>query len=174
MSPRTAIERALLCALLAMPAALPANAADPARQAEVSARGAQVMPFDLKAATHIFAKTQDGGIQQVIARKAGDASQIRLIRAHLAMIADHFRQGNFAEPACIHGADMPGLAELREAKPGELVVRYRDLPDGGQIRYASGNPGLVRALHKWFDAQLSDHGADAMVGHDHAGMMQMQ
>jgi hypothetical protein len=31
---------------------------------------------------------------------------------------------------------------------------------------------LVGALHKWFDAQLSDHGADAMEGHhhDHAKM----
>jgi hypothetical protein len=25
----------------------------------------------------------------------------------------------------------------------------------------------VAALHQWFDAQLSDHGADAMAGHMH-------
>jgi hypothetical protein len=27
-------------------------------------------------------------------------------------------------------------------------------------------------LRQWFDAQLSDHGSDAMAGHDHSKMHQ--
>ncbi|MDN0085529.1 aspartate carbamoyltransferase [Crenobacter sp. SG2305] len=168
------IQYAMLCGLLSILAVPVAKAADPGRQAEVSARGALVMPFELKATTHIFTKTQDGGVQQVVTKKAGDEHQIHLIREHLALIADHFSKGNFAEPANIHGANMPGLAELRQAKTGELTVSYQDLPNGGQIQFSAHDPLLVQALHKWFDAQLSDHGADAMRGHKHANMMHMQ
>ncbi|CAN0625949.1 protein of unknown function [Burkholderia multivorans] len=65
---------------------------------------------------------------------------------------------------------MPGLALLRVAQPGELKIRYRDLPNGGEIAYRTDKPCLVTALHQWFDAQLTDHGHDAMAGHD-PGMM---
>ena len=40
----------------------------------------------------------------------------------------------------------------------------------GEIVYRSDEPRLVAALHQWFDAQLSDHGHDAMAGHDPAMM----
>ncbi|CAG9179675.1 hypothetical protein LMG23992_04040 [Cupriavidus laharis] len=80
------------------------------------------MPFDLKATTHVFTKTRDGGVQQVIARVPGDAEQIRLIREHLSEITGQFRRGNFSGPSAIHGPAMPGLAELRDAKPGAIAV----------------------------------------------------
>jgi hypothetical protein len=35
-----------------------------------------------------------------------------------------------------------------------------------EIQYSSSNPKVVSALHEWFDAQLADHGTDAMAGHD--------
>lgn len=151
-----------------------AETADSARQAEVSARGTHVMPFDLKATTHIFIKTLHGGIQQVVAKKAGDNHQIRLIREHLTLIAKHFSAGNYAEPTSIHGANMPGLAELESAHSGDIVIMYHPLPNGGEIRFTTSRPELVNALHKWFDAQLSDHGSNAMEGHDHAAMMKMR
>ena len=46
--------------------ALNAAAADAQRQAEVAKLGADVMPFSLKATTHIF-KTAEGGIQRMSA-----------------------------------------------------------------------------------------------------------
>ena len=52
-----------------------------ARQMEVAARGASVMPFDLERTSHIFAPQADGGLQQVIADDPGDAEQIVLIRS---------------------------------------------------------------------------------------------
>ena len=37
-----------------------AQAADAQRHADVASRGADVMPFDLKATTHVFTKTAEG------------------------------------------------------------------------------------------------------------------
>ncbi|MDE2003061.1 MAG: Spy/CpxP family protein refolding chaperone [Betaproteobacteria bacterium] len=141
------------------------------RQAEVSKRGAEVMPFELNATTHIFTKTDDGGVQEVVAKNPKDSEQIRLIRAHLRQIARELRKGDFSAPTQIHGMSMPGLAELKRAKSGEVDIRYRDVDNGGELRYSTHNASLVAALHQWFDAQLADHGADAMAGHMHDHMM---
>jgi hypothetical protein len=35
------------------------------------------------------------------------------------------------------------------------------------LAYKTPDTSLVAALHPWFDAQLSDHGTDAMGGHIH-------
>lgn len=134
------------------------------RQAEIAARGAEVMPFDLERTTHIFESLDDGGVQSVIADDPSDGEQIGLIRSHLQEEADKFRRGDFGDPATIHGDAMPGLDALR-AGSGQIEVRYSDLPDGGQIRYTTTDPSLVAALDDWFAAQLSDHGSDAT---DHA------
>jgi hypothetical protein len=40
-------------------------------------------------------------------------------------------------------------------------VRYRDLPDGAELRYTTSDPVLVVALHDWFKAQTVDHGRHA-------------
>ncbi len=76
-----------------------------------------------------------------------------------------FAAGDFEAPEQIHGKNMPGLAALHAAKPGELKITHRDLPNGGEIAYRTDQPRLVTALHQWFDAQLSDRGRDAMAGH---------
>jgi hypothetical protein len=141
------------------------GAAQRARQAEVAALGSQIMPFDLERTTHIFTDQPDGGLQQVIADDPSDSAQITLIRAHLQKEAAAFARGDFADPAAIHGGTMPGLAALR-ASAGQIHVAYSELRNGAQIRYVTGDPALVGALHAWFQAQLSDHGGHAM---DHSG-----
>ena len=145
-------------------------AADKARQDVVAERGADVMPFALNATTHIFTKTKTGGIQQVVTKSAKDAGQIGLIREHLKEIAAQFSKGDFSAPSHIHGDDMPGLAELTKADPSAIKVQYREIKSGASISYTTNNRELIKALHKWFDAQLSDHGHDAMQGHDHSRM----
>ena len=131
--------------------------ASKARQEEVAKRGAQVMPFSLERTVHIFTKTKSGGVQQVIAKNPSDTGQIALIREHLGMISKQFAQGDFSAPASIHGSNMPGLAELEKARPGQLRIEYKELPDGAQITYSSARPELIDAIHRWFDAQLADH-----------------
>ena len=146
--------------------------AEAQRQAEVSGRGKDVMPFSLAATTHIFTKTAEGGAQQVVVKKSADKEQVRLARAHLQEIREQFLKGDFSGPSHIHGQNMPGLADLKVAKPGQIAIDYKDVKGGGQLTYKAANASLVAALHKWFDAQLSDHGKDAMEGHaNHGDMM---
>jgi len=130
------------------------------RQAEVAARSAQVMPFDLEQTTHVFQQLSDGGLQTVTANDVTNTQQIALIQAHLQEEAGKFRRGDFGAPATIHGQDMPGLDDLK-AGAAKIDVEYTALPYGGQIRYATSDPTLIMALHHWFAAQISDHGAHA-------------
>jgi hypothetical protein len=130
------------------------------RQAEVAARGAQVMPFDLDQTAHVFQQLPDGGLQTVTAKDVANTQQIAFIQTHLQEEAVKFRRGDFGDPATIHGQDMPGLADLK-AGAAKIDVRYTALPNGAQIRYATTDPTLIMALHHWFTAQISDHGAHA-------------
>jgi hypothetical protein len=134
---------------------------------EVAKRGAHVMSFNLEQTTHVFSKTEKGGLQQVIVKDSSNAEQIKLIREHLSKISQEFRQGDFSDPAKIHGEDMPGLAELRTATPGQIKIVYKELPNGAEIDYSTDDTKLVKAIHQWFDAQLSDHARHAVPGHAH-------
>lgn len=135
-----------------------------ARQEQVARAGAQVMPFDLDRTTHAFIDLPDGGTQTVTADDPADADQIALIQQHLQREADAFAAGDFADPAAIHSADMPGLAELADGAD-RIQVRYEPLPDGARITYRTREAALVTELHSWFQAQNSDHGSHA----DHSG-----
>ena len=137
------------------------------RQADVSARGAHVMPFSLAATEHVFTRNASGGTQQVVARNAGNAQQVALVRQHLREIREQFLKGDFSGPSHIHGAEMPGLAQLQAAQPGQLAIAYRDISSGAELSYSATDAKLVAALHQWFDAQLADHGPDARGGHAH-------
>jgi len=153
--------------VVAIALSLPAVAADAQRQAEVARLGADVMPFNLGATTHVFTKAANGGTQRVIARNAADVQQVTLVRAHLRDIQTQFLKGDYSSPSHIHGSDMPGLAELQSARPGQISIDYADVDAGAELTFRSADAALVAALHRWFDAQLADHGADAMAGHPH-------
>jgi len=130
-----------------------------ARQAEVAGRGAAVMPFDLNRATHRFEPAATGGVQSVRSRD-GDVRQIALVRDHLRQEQARFAKGDFRSPAAIHGVDMPGLAAL-QAGAAKIRVSYQELSDGAALVFATSDPALVAAVHTWFAAQTSDHGAHA-------------
>jgi hypothetical protein len=131
-----------------------------ARRAEVAERGADVMPFDLDATTHVFSPTPTGGIQTVHADDPSDTEQVRLIREHLAEEADRFATGDFGDPATIHGHDMPGLAALEDGH-ARISVAYAERDAGATLTYRTADPTLVDAIHDWFAAQVHDHGEHA-------------
>lgn len=119
------------------------------------------MPFDLGKTVHVFHMTEDGGTQKVVLRGvAPDQDQVDMIQHHLAMEAMEFRKGNFADPAHLHGRSMPGLDDL-QAGAGRMEITYNALPDGAEIRFRTHDIKLITAVHRWFGAQLSEHGADA-------------
>jgi hypothetical protein len=84
-----------------------------------------------------------------------------LVRDHLNKISVQFAAGNFDDPTAIHGADMPGLQTLKD-NAGKFSIVYAEMPTGAMLTYSSTDPTVVSALHDWFDAQLADHGSDAM------------
>lgn len=135
--------------------------ANAVRLDEVAARGRHVMPFDLEKTLHIFEKNAHGGLQQVIAKDAGDSEQINLIRKHLAQLTKRFTSGDFAGPRRIHGDTMPGVQALAGAG-GKVRFLYRELTNGAEIEYIAEDPALIDAIHSYFDAQLSDHARHAV------------
>jgi hypothetical protein len=130
------------------------------RQEMVHAMGISVMPFDLERTTHIFQMTETGGVQQVVAKDPNDSRQISLIQQHLQHEAGRFGSGDFSDPTSLHGGDMPGVKDL-SADASRIKVEYAPLPNGGQITFATDDWRLATAIHRWFGAQLSDHGRDA-------------
>jgi hypothetical protein len=138
----------------------PQNDASTDRTAQVRQASKDVMPFSMEATQHRFRKTETGGVQTVVARDS-DVGQTKMVREHLHRIAEQFSARDFSGPAHVHGQSMPGLSEMRASKPGELEVAYAEVPDGGTVTYVAHTQPLVDAVHRWFDAQVSDHGPDA-------------
>jgi hypothetical protein len=119
-----------------------------------------VMPFVMSKTIHVFKMTESGGVQKVLARDPNETDQIVLVRQHLSHEAEKFGRGDYTDPTKLHGADMPGLAELR-ANPSKVKVSYSELPAGAQITFETQDLSMLTAIHRWFGAQLSEHGADA-------------
>jgi len=131
-------------------------------QAMIHNMGQDVMPFDLSQTTHIFEMTEYGGIQQVIAKDPSDNAQVTLIQQHIRHETMLFSAGNFSDPMSLHGADMLGIKELT-AGAAQIDIEYSALPNGAQITFTSQDLNIVTAIHRWFGAQLSDHGSDATI-----------
>ncbi len=130
------------------------------QQEHVHQMAHSVMPFDMAKTVHIFKMTETGGVQRVVVRDRSDADQVTLIQQHLSGEADRFRHGNYSDPAMLHGSNMPGLKELEHGAK-RVKVSYAALPDGAEIKFETRDPHLLTAIHRWFGAQLSEHGADA-------------
>ena len=131
------------------------------RQQTIRERSAHVMPFSMDATMHQFRQTPTGGVMTVIAHN-GAATQVALVRTHLRKEAAAFARGDYADPAYIHGKNMPGLAAL-SAGSKRISVRYDTVADGASIAFRTTDTSLIAALHQWFAAQVSDHGHDAMM-----------
>lgn len=119
-----------------------------------------VMPFDMAKTVHIFRMTEEGGVQRVVIRDGAYKAQIQLIQQHLKHEAEQFKKGDYSDPGMLHGKDMPGLKEL-ETGASKISVSYAALSDGAEITFATNDRHLLTAIHRWFGAQLSEHGADA-------------
>jgi hypothetical protein len=129
-------------------------------QEQVHKMAHSVMPFDISKTVHIFKMTEFGGIQQVIAKDPGSSDQIAFIQQHLLHEAEKFQLGDYSDPAKLHGTQMPGLKEL-QAGSSEIKVSYATLPTGAELTFETTDLHLLTAIHRWFGAQLSEHGEDA-------------
>jgi hypothetical protein len=55
---------------------------------------------------------------------------------------------------------MSGLTDLQSGAAG-IKVSYTALSAGAEITFETTDLHLLTAIHRWFGAQLSEHGADA-------------
>lgn len=145
--------------------ALALENADPKQGEEVHHRVQRVVPYALDQTLQTFTKTVHGGVQHVVVKSADNTKQIKLIQEHLLKLANEFRKGDFSASERVHGADMPGLTQLKMAETDDIKFEYKALPNGAQIHYATEYPQFVQALHLWFDAQIKDHGSDVIPEH---------
>ena len=152
------LASAVLAALL--PLLNCATAVGQTKQEHVHQMAPGVMPFDVAKTVHIFKMTESGGVERVIAKDPGAAAQIALIQQHLRHEAASFQRGDYSDPAMLHGAAMPGIKELRKGA-SHIKVSLTLLPAGAEIIFETTDLHLLTALHRWFGAQLSEHGADA-------------
>ena len=106
--------------------------------------------------------TENVGIQQVIAKDPSDSAQVTLIQQHIQQEVMQFTAGDFSDPMSLHGDDMPGVNEL-SARAAQINVEHVPLPDSAQITFTSHDLHLITEIHRWFGAQLSDHGSDAIA-----------
>ncbi len=118
------------------------------------------MPFDVSRTLHIFKMTEQGGVERVVTRETGTDDQVAFIRQHLQQEAVKFQNGDYSDPAKLHGESMPGLKELQKGV-SHIKVTYTSLQNGAEITFETKDLHLLTAVHRWFGAQLSEHGADA-------------
>lgn len=136
------------------------TSAQTTRQAHIHQMSGHVMPFDMSRTVHIFKMTERGGIERIVTRNTAASDQVPLIQQHLQHEAQQFQKGNYADPAKLHGANMPGLKQLEQGA-SRIRISYMALPNGAQISFETTDIHLLTAIHRWFGAQLSEHGADA-------------
>jgi len=129
-------------------------------QEHVQRMSHSVMPFDMAKTMHVFKMTETGGVQRVIVKDRSYADQVVLIQQHLREEAGRFQHGDYSDPAKLHGVTMPGLNALQLGAQ-HIKVSYSGLPDGAEITFETTDLHLLTAIHRWFGAQLSEHGADA-------------
>lgn len=130
------------------------------RQHMIHSRSHMVMPFDMSRVTHYFIKEENGGVLKIKAKDKADMAQIKMIRKHLKEEKKLFSDANFRDPKKLHGKNMPGL-KILSGSAGKYSVDYKELPRGASLVFKSNDETVIHALHKWFDAQLKDHGSDA-------------
>ena len=137
-----------------------AHASAQSPQAHVHDSAHKVMPFDIAKTVHVFRMTEQGGVQRVLIRDTSAKEQVPFIQQHLKHEAGRFQQGDYSDPGTLHGSGMPGLSEL-QAGAAHIKVTYAALPDGAELSFSTEDRHLLTAIHRWFGAQLSEHGADA-------------
>ncbi|TAK62478.1 MAG: aspartate carbamoyltransferase [Methylobacter sp.] len=146
-------------------AAAEAQESDAGKHAAKNTDAHQLLPYAVDRALEGFVKTANGGIMQIIAKSDNDSQQIKRMQQYLRQTAEEYGKGDFSSTERFHGANMPGLAQMKAAKAGEIKYQYKALNNGGQIVFSTEDPQLLNALHAWIDAQIKEHGSAGLSEH---------
>lgn len=137
----------------------------PERLHEIQQTAQKNVAFNLDETQQSFNKTVHGGIQHMLAKSNDNPQLVKAIQAYMLKLANQFRKGDFADTERMHGANMPGLAQLKKASADDIKYEYQALANGAQIHYSTEDTHLLENLHAWFDAQANEHGSAIMPEH---------
>ena len=135
-------------------AAAPAATSDSAFRA-LQQRGAGTMGVDQYASQHRFEDLPDGGRVELQMREA-DSAGVARIRAHLRETMGEFEAGVFSAPTATHAMTVPGTAVMA-ARKEKIQYRFRELPQGGEIRIVTSDREALAAVREFLAFQRSDH-----------------
>jgi hypothetical protein len=156
------------CPMHAEHMAAMANAAAAAHRKEVDARGDVAMGFRQALTTHHVYSTADGGVIQVTANAASDATTVEQVRGHFREIAAAFEKGDFAIPRQVHGEVPPGVPQLQAEAGKGVRFRYEEIPAGARVVITTTTPEALAAVRSFLGYQIEEHGTgDAPGGHAH-------
>jgi len=138
--------------------------ASPQRMQDVGQHRQELVPYNADKVVETFSKTVHGGVMHVVA-KEDDPNLVKSIQDHLRQLSLAFAKGDFSLSEKMHGADMPGLLQLKTAKPDDIRYEYKGLANGAQIHFSTEYPQFDQALHEWLNAQGKDHGNAVVPEH---------
>ncbi len=125
-------------------------------QTQVNEHGDHVMGFSHEKTTHHFELHYDGGIIDVRADDVKDSESRNQIRSHFQHIAQMFAAGNFNAPMLVHGANVPGTAEMSKLKD-QLHWDLQETPRGARIVITADSKPALEAVHQFLRFQIEDH-----------------
>jgi hypothetical protein len=120
-------------------------------------RGAAAMGVDQYSSSHVFEALPDGG-RIVLQRQTDDSAGTATIRAHMSVIAEQFRRGDFAIPGFVHAQGVPGT-EVMASHRTRISYTADTLPRGGQVRITATDPAALTAIHEFLAFQRREHHA---------------
>ncbi len=126
------------------------------KDAELKKRGALAMGFDQDKAVHHFRTTPTGGIIEVAVADRSDPETLKQVRAHLAVIAKEFANGDFAKPFATHAEMPPGVKEMQKRK-NAITYRYEETTTGGRVVISTSDARAKKAITEFLQYQTREH-----------------
>jgi hypothetical protein len=127
-----------------------------ASHTQMNEHGEKGMGFSQTATTHHFLLNPNGGVIQVEAKDAADATNRNEIRMHLEHIAKAFHSGDFDIPLFVHDTVPLGVPEMRRLRKG-IQYSFEETPNGGRVVISSANKEALEAIHRFLRFQIQEH-----------------
>jgi hypothetical protein len=127
-----------------------------AAHAQLNERDEKGMSFSQTATAHHFLLTASGGVIQVEAKDAADATSRNEVRMHLGHIAKAFQSGDFDIPMFVHDTVPPGVPEMKRLQKN-IQYLFEETPNGGRVVISSTNKEALAAIHRFLRFQIEEH-----------------
>ncbi len=119
------------------------------RSVEQQLRRDAVVLRDVDRVTEQWTKLPDGMVLRMTPVVASDAVTVDVIRRTMKWQRTRYLGGDYSD-AKFAQRDIPGRADLEfGSSNGLLNVRYRDVPDGGELHWITTDSVMIDSLNEW-------------------------